>query len=134
MTQKTTAPRTKPTTARPLFAGQSTDSSTHAGTEPAPEAAVAEADFVTEMFNLLETMAPALAGERLKLERAVRVRFGGVKRRVTLHPDPDTLESRVLALFNGRNSVAVAGQLGITRRRAYQIIQAARLRARQQKQ
>jgi hypothetical protein len=119
MTKKTTADRsTQPEAARPLFVGQSTTSSTHAE----PPAAPVDADFVTEMFNLLESMHPKLAGDRLDMERAVREHFGGAKRYIGRRPDPGTTAARVLSLFNGRNPRTVARQLGISRVRVYQIL------------
>jgi len=120
MTKKTSTRTAKPATTPTLFVGQSTTSSTHA--VPLPAATAAEADFVTEMFNLLETMHPELAHDRLDMERAVREHFGGAKRYIGRRPDPGPTAARVLALFNGRNPRTVARKLGISRVRVYQIL------------
>lgn len=92
--------------------------------KPAPLASsrMPEADFVTDMFNLLEKMHPSVAEERLELERAVRMHFGGSERYIGRRPDPGTQAARVLALFNGRNARTVARLLGISRARVYQIL------------
>jgi hypothetical protein len=100
-----------------LFTGQSST-----GPAAAQPPGRVEADFVTDMFNLLERMHPGVAGERLELERAVRVHFGGASRYIGRRPDPGTQAARVLALFNGRNARTVARVLGISRVRVYQIL------------
>ena len=117
---KKTAPKARQPAAQAeatpqLFTGQST-------TGPGLPVKQKKADFVTDMFNLLETMHPAMAAERLELERAVRVHFGGSDHYISTRPDPGTQAARVLALFNGRNPRTVARQLGITPRRVYQIL------------
>jgi len=133
MTKKTTTPKTPAadhvpdvrkmvtTEAQTLFVGQSTASSTHSGAD-AEGAPVKTADFVTDMFNLLERMNPEIAGQRLEMERAVRVHFGGAKQYIATRPDPGTLAARVLAMFNGRNARTVARELGISNRHVYRYL------------
>lgn len=133
MTKKTTTPKTAAadhiadvrkmvtTETQTLFVGQSTTSSTHSGTD-AEGAPVKTADFVTDLFNLLEKYRPEIAGDRLELERAVRVHFGGARPRITHRPDPDTTAARVLSLFNGRNARTVARVLGISRMEVYRCL------------
>lgn len=110
----------KPTTrsaqaAAPLFHGQSTSA---ASADRTP-------DLVTAIFDVLIETNPELADIREEGEAAVRHRLGGLRGTVLAKPDSDTMATRVLSLFNGRNAREVARKLGIGRASVYRYLKQA---------
>lgn len=107
--RKTTS---KPSAA-PLFHGQSTVETDRTR------------DLVTAIFDVLIENNPELAEKREEGEAAVRHRLGGLRGTVLAKPDSDTMATRVLSLFNGRNAREVARKLGIGRASVYRYLKQA---------
>lgn len=100
-------------TSTPLvFHGQSTDATP-------PDRAP---DLVTAIFDVLIETNPELAAIREEGETAVRHRLRGLRGTVLDKPDSETLATKVLALFNGRNAREVARKLGIGRASVYRYL------------
>lgn len=108
-----TAAKTQP--AAPLFHGQST----------AMPSADHTPDLVTAIFDLLVEHYPDLEDIRPDAEPAIRNRLLGLRGTVTDRPDSETMATRVLALFNGRNPREVARKLGISRASVYRYLKQA---------
>lgn len=101
--------------AAPLFSGQSTAA---VNTDRSP-------DLVTAIFDVLIETNPELAALREEGEAAVRHRLRGLRGTVLDKPDSETLATKVLALFNGRNAREVARKLGIGRASVYRYLKQA---------
>ena len=82
-------------------------------------------DLVTAIFDVLIETNPELADKREEGEDAVRHRLGGLRGTVLAKPDSDTMATRVLSLFNGRNAREVARKLGIGRASVYRYLKQA---------
>lgn len=98
----------------PVFHGQGID-----------DAAERTRDLVTAIFDVLIETNPELADKREEGEAAVRHRLGGLRGTVLAKPDSDTMATRVLSLFNGRNAREVARKLGIGRASVYRYLKQA---------
>ena len=103
--------------AAPLFHGQSSAAAV-AGEARTP-------DLVTAIFDVLIETNPELVKVREEGEAAVRHRLSGLRGTVLAKPDSDTMATRVLALFNGRNAREVARKLGIGRASVYRYLKQA---------
>lgn len=103
---------TKAQPSAPLFHGQSTAA---ASADHTP-------DLVTAIFDVLIETNPELVNIREEGEAAVRHRLCGLRGTVAPRPDSETMATRVLALFNGRNAREVARKLGIGRASVYRYL------------
>ena len=114
-TRKPAATTAKAQPAAQLFHGQSTAA---ASEERTP-------DLVTAIFDVLIETHPELQDIRPDAEPAIRNRLLGLRGTVTDKPDSETMATRVLALFNGRNAREVARKLGIGRASVYRYLKQA---------
>lgn len=96
--------------------------------------AAPEPDLVDRMFDYLSAKFPQMAGEELSAAKsAVRAEFCGEEVYIPARGAVERQHqvAQVLSLFNGRNAVDVARQLGISRSSVYRFIKQGRLREKQ---
>ena len=81
-------------------------------------------DLIDDIFRFLVKEHPELAGAEAKTKAQLRKEFGGESYYVAKRSATD-LTQRVLGLWNGRNAVTIARELGISRGSVYRHLKAA---------
>lgn len=92
--------------------------------KPTPPKPITQPDLVDAIFDWIIQRHPEMRDKAPALMEDVRAEFGASYTYIRRQPQTARAQrvSRVLSLFNGRNSTEVARQLGISRATVYRVL------------
>lgn len=102
----------------------SADTHVAAGAQRIDEAMPGNPDLVDTIFAYLVKECPEIAAHAAVLKAATRKEFSGIETYIPRRSQSDrqTITAEALRLFNGRNAMEVARQLGVSRATVYRIL------------